>query len=185
MTKTLQFHTDRLLIRPLRLDDAKAMFEYRSDPVANQYQGWIPKTLLDVDDFILNRVSSTVDLIGTWFQFVIIRKENNELIGDIGLHFFDSDKYQVEIGCTLNKTQHKKGYATEALTAINNYVFNELKKRRIIASIDPRNIDSIRLFERLGFRKEAHFKESLLINGEWVDDLIYAILKDEWSYKMK
>jgi len=32
----------------------------------------------------------------------------------------------------------------------------------------------------LGFRKEAHFRESLLINGEWVDDLVYALLKDEW-----
>lgn len=185
MTKKIQLHTERLLIRPIRLDDAKAIFEYRSDAKVNQYQGWIPKTLMDVDGFIINRVSSTIDMIGTWFQFVIIKKENNELIGDIGLHFFDSDKSQVEIGCTLNKTQHKKGYATEALRAIGNYVFHDLHKHRMIASIDPRNQASIQLFERLGFRKEAHFKKSLLINGEWVDDLIYAVLKDEWYNNKK
>lgn len=46
---------------------------------------------------------------------------------------------------------------------------------------DPKKIDSIKLEERLGFRKEAHFKKSLLIKGKWVDDIIYAILKTEWK----
>ena len=56
-----------------------------------------------------------------------------------------------------------------------------MKKRRIIASVDPRNTVSIRLIERIGFRKEAHFKESYYLRGEWVDDLIYAKLKEEWT----
>lgn len=120
---------------------------------------------------------------GIWSQFVIIRKENLELIGDIGVHFLASDAFQVEIGCTLNKNHQGKGYATEALTETINYLFDVLNKRRIVASIDPRNQPSISLFERLGFRKEAHFRESLFINGEWVDDLVYAILKDEWKAK--
>ena len=59
----------------------------------------------------------------------------------------------------------------------------DLKKHRITASIDPRNTSSIRLIERLGFRKEAHFKQSLFFHGEWVDDLIYAMLAEEWKTK--
>jgi len=183
MTKNLEIKTERLLLRSVRLDDAGAIFKYRSDSITNQYQGWIPGTINDVYDLIKNRVESTIDLIDTWYQFVIIKKENSELIGDIGIHFLDSDKKQVEIGYTLDKNHHGKGYATEALKETINYLFNELDKRRIVTSIDPRNIKSIGLVERLGFRKEAHFKESILINGELVDDLIYAIFKDEWIKK--
>lgn len=46
--------------------------------------------------------------------------------------------------------------------------------------VDTRNTSSIRLIERLGFRKEAHFKKSYYLRREWVDDVIYAKLKTEW-----
>lgn len=183
MTNCTDINTERLFLRSLNINDAEALFNYRSDSTANKYQGWIPITINDSIDFIKNRISPTVDKINTWFQFAIIKKENNELIGDIGIHFFDPDKYQVEIGFTLDEAQQGNGYATEALRATINYLFYELNKRRIIASIDPRNTNSIKLVSRLGFRKEAHFRKSILINGEWVDDLIYALLIDEWNEK--
>lgn len=87
---------------------------------------------------------------------------------------------QAEIGCTLNKDYQGQGYATEALKGMVRFLFGTLNKHRIIASVDPRNTGSIRLIERLGFRKEAHFKESYYLRGEWVDDVIYAKLKAEW-----
>lgn len=180
MTNSLELHTERLLLRSIKLDDAEALFKYRSDPLINQYQAWIPKSIDDVYDFIENQVSQTINLIGTWHQFVIIKKETNELIGDTGIHFLDSDNDQVEIGCTLDIYHQGKGYATEALKELINYIFTELHKHKIIGSIDPRNSKSIKLVERLGFRKEAHIKNSVLIRGEWTDDLVYAILKNEW-----
>jgi RimJ/RimL family protein N-acetyltransferase len=179
----MEINTERLLLRPLNLADAETVLKYRSDATANQYQGWIPKTIDDVHVFIRDRVSPAIDLVGTWYQFVMIKKESGELVGDIGIHFLDADRKQAELGYTLDKNQQGKGYATEALVKIINYLFNELNKRRIVTSIDPRNIKSIALVKRLGFRKEAHFKESILQNGEWVDDLVYAILKDEWIEK--
>ena len=127
----------------------------------------------------MKKISSEINIADTWFQFVIIDIIENDIIGDLGIHFLDDE--QVEIGCTLEKKQHRKGYATEALKTVMDYLFNELNKHRIIGSIDPQNISSIRLVESLGFRKEAHFKESLLIYGEWVDDVVYAILKKEWK----
>lgn len=93
------------------------------------------------------------------------------------------DSLQFEIGFTLNWLQHGKGFAAEALTETLNFLFLELDKHRVTASIDPRNEKSIKLVERLGFRKEAHFRKSLLINNEWVDDLVYAMLKDDWLEK--
>jgi RimJ/RimL family protein N-acetyltransferase len=180
MSNKIELRTDRLILRAIDKKDANAIFKYRSDEITNQYQGWIPKKLEDVYDFI-KKIATEINIVDTWFQLVIISRETGELIGDIGIHFLDIENKQVEIGCTLGKSQHGKGYAIEALKQVMEFLFNQLDKHRIIASIDPNNIQSVRLMERLGFRKEAHFKESISINGQWVDDIVYAILKKEWK----
>lgn len=89
MQQNIRFETGRLILRPINLTDAESIFRYRSDRITNRYQGWIPENIEDVRDFIKNRVSSTINENGTWFQFVIICKAAGEIIGDIGLHFFD------------------------------------------------------------------------------------------------
>ena len=170
--------TERLTIRPVEVSDAINIFDYRSDSETNKYQGWIPETINDVHTFI-SKISSEINIADTWYQFVIEETENSKIIGDLGIHFIEDQ--QAEVGCTLSKEYHGKGYATEALKSVINYLFSQLNKHRIIASIDPDNISSIGLVERLGFRKEAHFKESLFLNGEWVDDIVYAILQKEWN----
>lgn len=168
----------RTLLRPIAASDKKAVFSYRSDAETNKYQGFVPKNIDEVADFIA-RNPTEFNQADTWFQLVIIDRESDCLIGDIGIHFID--EYQVEIGCTLAKQFHAKGYATETLHAVIDHLFMQLNKHRVIGSIDPLNTSSIGLLERLGFRKEAHFKQSLLIDGEWVDDIVYAILKSEWK----
>ncbi|MCU4158161.1 GNAT family N-acetyltransferase [Carboxylicivirga sp. A043] len=173
-----QLISKRLLLRAIQPDDNKAILAYRSDAETNQYQGWIPKTLSDVDAFI-EKIPTVFNQADTWFQLVIVEKDSQQLIGDMGIHFIDED--QVELGCTLIKTVHNKGYASEAMREVINHMFSQLNKHRIIASIDPANTASIKLVERLGFRKEAHFVESICSNGQWVDDVVYAVLKREWK----
>ena len=180
----LNLETERLVIRPIRLEDKVNIFEYRSDTETNKYQSWIPKTINDVE-FFINGIAKEINIPETWFQFVIIEKECQKLIGDLGVHFWDKQNKQVEIGCTLNKSFHYNGYATEAVCRIINFLFLELKKHRIITSIDPNNKSSIRLVERVGFRKEAHFVESLFVNETWVDDLIYGLIEKNWETKIK
>ncbi len=172
--------TNRTLLRPITAEDNESIFRYRSDAETNKYQGWIPKNLVEVDTFIAKNPKE-FNLPESWFQLVIIENESQSIIGDIGVHFIGTDNYQCEIGCTLSKVQQGKGYATESLKGVINYLFNSLNKHRIVTSIDPENIASIQLMERLGFRKEAHFKQSLLIDGKWVDDIVYSILKSEWD----
>ena len=173
--------TERLVLRPIEAADASAVYSYRSDSVHNEYQSWIPSSLDDVNDFITNKTSSTVGIPGTWFQLVIIVKGETKLIGDIGIHFIESDKNRVELGCTLNNDFRNKGYATEALSAVIGHLFEKLHKQYITASVDPRNTSSIRLLERLGFKKASLHRSYLFIRGEWVDDLIYAITKEDWT----
>ena len=174
--------TDRLIIRLAKPDDAEEIYSYRSDTIENRYQGWFPESVEEVRNYIAN-MPVKMDIADACFQFAILAKNENRLIGDMGIIFTGHERMQVEVGCTLNKTFQGKGYATEALTAMVNYFFTILKKHRIVASIDPRNTASIRLIERLGFRKEAHFKESYFLRDEWVDDIIYAMLDKDWGKK--
>ncbi|MEO6707560.1 MAG: GNAT family protein, partial [Ginsengibacter sp.] len=136
----------------------------------------------EVDEFIAKNPAK-FNQPESWFQLVIIKKEFNEIIGDVGVHFMGEDGFQCELGCTVSKKQQGKGFATEAMKITIDYLFNSLNKHRIIGSVDPENVGSIRLLERLSFRKEAHFKESLWVDGKWVDDVIYGLLKNEWNTK--
>ncbi|MGE5348253.1 MAG: GNAT family N-acetyltransferase [Actinomycetota bacterium] len=179
MKQSVQISAARLYLRPLVPADAMELFNYRSDPVINRYQGWVPACPEDAEQFIKTRVSPVINIQGTWFQYAVILKATGKIIGDIGLHFFDNENSQVELGCTLAGDYQCKGYAREALSEVISYLFSTLDKHRLIAVIDPENSRSINLFERLGFRKEAHFRKCRMLNGVWVDDLVYALLRDE------
>lgn len=179
MNHSVELTTARLHLRPLESADAKELFSYRCDRVVNRYQGWIPGSIEEAEQFISTRVSPVINVEGTWFQFAIILKTSGKVIGDIGLHFFDNANMQVELGCTLDSKYQGNGYATEALSEVTGYLFSTLEKHRLIATIDPENTRSIQLFKRLGFRKEAHFRKCRMLNGTWVDDLVYALLRDD------
>ncbi|WP_298421251.1 GNAT family protein [uncultured Kordia sp.] len=176
----IRIETERIKLKPIESNDNEQIFKYRSDSETNKYQGFIPKSLDEVDAFIAKNATE-FNQPESWFQFVIIEKKSNLIIGDLGVHFIGNDGFQCELGCTLSKKHQGKGFATEAMKTTIDYLFKELNKHRITASIDPQNINSIQLLERLHFRKEAHFKESLFINGKWVDDIVYGLLKSEWK----
>ncbi len=172
--------TERLVLRALRPDDAEAMFAYRSDPEVMRYQGWDPESLADVRAFIADNAHYRAYAPGSWRQFAITLRATGELIGDCGVHVPEDKPEQAEFGITLATAFQGHGYATEALRALLHLVFGTLGKHRAFASVDPRNAPSIALFERAGFRKEAHHVESLWLMGEWVDDVIVAMLAREW-----
>ncbi|MCX6150624.1 MAG: GNAT family protein [Ignavibacteriales bacterium] len=171
----------RLKLRKLCNSDSKILFEYRSNPDVFRYQSWQPKTEKEIDLFITKQLVIKPAIPGTWFQLAITLKDSGLLIGDCGLHFLSNDDQQVEVGITLSPAYQGKGYASESLTTVLDYLFFQLNKHRVYGSVDPRNYPSIKLLEKIGMRKEAHFKKSLWFKSEWVDDVIYAILEDEWK----
>lgn len=176
---TFELTTERLLIRRLNISDSPAFFTYRSLPEVYEYQSFKPVDITDADRFIYG-VAEHPNIPNTWFQLAVCLKRNNELIGDIGIHFLEDDA-QVELGYTIAPAFQGQGYAIEAVRAVIHYLFSGLNKHRIIASVDPNNIRSIKLIDGLGIRKEAHFVKSIKINDEWLDDCVYAILNEEWS----
>ncbi|MFA8435360.1 MAG: GNAT family N-acetyltransferase [Marinifilaceae bacterium] len=178
----LHIISERILLSPFKEDDADKFYAYRSLPEVCKYQGWHPKSVNEINDFISRQMELKVNQPGSWYQFAIRLNQNREnLIGDCGIHFPEKDNFQVEIGVTLAPKYQGFGFAREAVCALLDYIFNTLNKHRVFASIDPENSASIRMLRRLGFRKEAHFVKSLLIDDKWVDDVIYAMLREEWN----
>ena len=178
MTQSEIIQTERLLLRPLTLADAEAFFRYRSLPEVCRFQSFQPKTRAEIEAFLRTNEQTPPDVPGTWRQLAVCLRDGT-LIGDIGLHTLD--EYQLELGYTLAPERQGKGYATEAVLAVLGQAFSVWSKHRVTASVDPENHSSIRLLERLGFVPEAHFRKSYRQNGEWVDDCVYALLREDWA----
>ena len=172
---------ERLVLRALRADDADAIFAYRTDPAIMRYQGWEPKSADEVRTFIAELDTAKPFAPGTWYQLGIALRSTDELIGDCGVHVPQTEPDQAEFGITLAPAFHGQGYAAEAIRTMLRLAFDTLGKHRVFGSIDPRNTRSIALMHRTGFRQEAHFVESLRFKGEWVDDVVFAMLRREWA----
>jgi len=171
----------RLRIDRLTTADACDLHQYRSMPEVARFQSWAPASVKSAEEFISSASAVQFDQPGTWFQLALRDSATGSLVGDIGLHFLDGAGYQVEVGITVSPTRQNQGVASEALETLLDYLFFNLNKHRVVASVDPRNNASIRLFQKAGFRTEGQLKQSLFINGEWVDDVLFGILRSEWE----
>ncbi len=178
MSDPHEIESSRLFLRSLTIADAEAICRYRSNKDVNKYQGWIPDSIDDVYDFIENRVSSNFDEPETWFQYVIVLKNLQFIIGDIGLHFLESDSQKVELGCTLDVEYQGQGFAMEALESVIQLLFDVYDKKQMFAVIDPDNCSSIGLFKRLGFLQENDNTSIHIID---VDDrdLVFTLSKKD------
>jgi RimJ/RimL family protein N-acetyltransferase len=172
--------TQRLVLRRLREADLSTFCRYRSDPPVARYQDWTAFSQEDGARFFAEQARLQPDVAGTWFQMAIEHGETGELVGDCGLKAIGEHPGQVEIGFTLAPEHHGKGYATEAVTRLLDYVFGELGKHRAIAVTDVRNAPAVRLLERVGMRREGHFIQNIWFKGAWGDEYLYALLEREW-----
>ena len=173
--------TERLLLRDLQGSDAPRVFAYRSHPEVSRFQSWGTESGDEISSYIATLPTMEPGTPGAWYQLGIELRSSSELIGDCGFRVLDSEPRQAEVGIALALESQSKGYAAEALRALLDYLFVKLDKHRVFGSVDPRNVRSIRLMERLGIRKEAHFVQSLWFKGEWVDDMIFAMLASDWK----
>jgi len=110
-----------------------------------------------------------------WF---IIEKKDGSKIGGIS-HFPVGEL--LEIGYTLIPSERNKGYCTEAVKIIVDYLFLSRDIVRIQAGTNPRNVASQRVLEKAGFRKEGLVRKSVFVRGKWEDGLLYSILREEWK----
>ncbi|MBL7717221.1 MAG: GNAT family N-acetyltransferase [Flavipsychrobacter sp.] len=167
--------TERLLLRNLREYDKHEMFAIRSNPIAMQY---IPRPMAKT----LEDAAALVELIlgnterNERINWAITEKGSDKMLGVIGYVGFNTNSARAEVGYVLNPDCFGKGIGYEALKAVVNYGFEVIGLHSIEAIIRPENRASIRLVEKLGFVREAYFRDYIYFNGEYLDETVYSLL---------
>ena len=172
--------TERLSLRQLEASDTHRIFEYRSRPEVSRFQSWGTQAMEEIQSHVDCLAVIEPGMPGLWYQVEIALRSSGGLIGDCGFKVSESETWQVECGIAVAPEYQSQGYATEALRALLGYLSFELGKDRAFGSVDPHNSPSIRLMQRVGMRREAHLVQSLWFKGEWVDEIIFAVLASDW-----
>jgi RimJ/RimL family protein N-acetyltransferase len=112
--------------------------------------------------------------------FAVVLRSEERVIGHMLFHWWYAP-HTYEIGWVLARRYHGQGYASEAALALLRYGFEALRLHRIIATCQPENIASWRVMEKIGLRREGHFRKGIhRPEGTWWDEYFYALLDEEW-----
>jgi aminoglycoside 6'-N-acetyltransferase len=158
-----------VLLRRLAAEDLAAFHGYRQDPAVARYQDWLPLSESEALEFINAMAAARLFVPGVWAQLAIARVADNALVGDIGL-FVAENGAHAEIGFTLAPGARRRGYASTAVAAAIDLLFERTAVPRVLGITDARNDASVRLLERVGMTRiesrAAVFKGAPCI--EWV-----------------
>jgi RimJ/RimL family protein N-acetyltransferase len=173
--------TERLLIRPFRLDDVGAIHAWRNDPEVAKYQDWLMPYPMEKAEKIVSELSQMEGPKDKeWWMAVIADPDTDEQLGELGAHLTWEGR-NAEVGYTLAKTHWGKGFAVEALSALVQYLFEDLGVTRQYGMLHPDNSASAMVLERTGFIFEGHTKSSFWVGDEVSDDWIYGLTRPDWE----
>lgn len=148
--------TDRLTLRPHRIEDLDALFELATDPAVLQFIRGLPTSREEAWHRLL-RYAGHWSLLG-FGMFAVFERSSGAFIGEVGLADF-----QRGLGADFNGTpeaawlfigaSHGQGFAAEAMHALLRWFDNERPGQRCVCIIDVENSGSIRLASKLGFEQ--------------------------------
>lgn len=182
----LPVHTDRLELRTFERSDIDALSEYHSLPSMQRYVFNPTRDRSDVAG-ALNTLRGHLNLQrpGDTLTLAMIRRGDRRLIGHVSLRWSDATAGQGELRFLINPSFAGQGFAAEAVGAMFDMAFEHFGIHRVFAKCDGRNHHSIKLLQQLGMRLEAHYREHALFQGEWDEELHFAILDREWRQSSK
>jgi RimJ/RimL family protein N-acetyltransferase len=181
LAPTYPVRTARLTLRPYVPDDLAALHDMFGREDVCRYLRWDPMDLDAARTLLERRVKQThIDAQGDGILLAADERETGRMIGEFMLQLTDADSRQGEIGWSLHPDAQGRGFATEGARELLRLGFEDLGLHRIEAESDARNTASLRVMERLGMRREAHFVEDEFLKGEWTDSIVCAILESEW-----
>ena len=173
--------TERLRLRPFTRGDVDAVLAYRGREDVARYLFDPPLSRDECAMAIQQRATQTGLLEeGDRIVLAVETAEVGKLVGEVSLIWRSVEARQGELGWIFHPDHHGQGFATEASNALLDLGFGPADLHRIFARCDARNQSSWRLMERLGMRREAHFREHALVKGARDEEFYYAILRDEW-----
>ena len=147
-----------------------------------RYLYWEARSFDEVRTVLASKITQAVlREDGRRLTLAVELPELRRLVGEVTLAWLSREHRQGEIGFILHPDFQGRGIATEAAQVMLRLGFEGLDLHRITGRCDARNLGSARVMERLGMRREALFVESEIFKGEWGDELVYAILQEEWA----
>ena len=176
----LPIRTPRLTVRVMRTTDAAVLSAYRSDPAVAEHQLWdLPFTLDDARRMLHDQDDPAADLgPGATLQLAV--EHDGAVVGDVYAGV-DETGGVAEIGYTLATAHQGHGWATEAAAAVVEALFDRVGVGRVYGELDPENIASQRVLERIGLSFESHTRASFLWRGVWSDNMAYSATRAEFD----
>lgn len=165
--------TNRLTLRHFHILDAEPMYQIFGNPDVMRFGDGI-QTKEWVQGWLRTCLERYYQIWG-FGPYAVVEKQNSNVIGYCGLFLFPDihGKPEVEIGYRLARSTWGQGYATEAARAVREYAFHTLGLKRLIAIIDPANLASLRVAEKIGM----HYEKEVMFEGYTHPDHIYAIMR--------
>ena len=171
--------TARLVVRPLERRDITTLTRYRNNPEVARYQDWSLPFTHDLAHALLEELEGTNGPTPTVWVQLAITDAADRLVGDLAVWTDETAAFAM-IGYTLAPRHQGKGYATEAVTGLLDWLIAR-GVHRVAATLDPLNLASARVLERCGFRYTGTARAAALVRGAWEDDARFEVLADEWK----
>jgi RimJ/RimL family protein N-acetyltransferase len=181
VTLALPIETERLTIRRYRETDYDDLLKLQSNDDVTRFLLYESRTPEQVRETLRVRLSDVpLNADGQSLSLAVILRETGRHVGEVTFFLVSTEHRLGEIGYVFHPEFHGHGYAGEAAVELLRLGFETFGLHRMIARLDGRNTASAGLLKRLGLRQEAHFISNEFIKGEWTDELVFAILEDEW-----
>lgn len=166
--------TSRLFLKLLSEEDEEYIIKWRNKKeIIDSFFSYKGVTLQEHRNWYQNYLKNDSRI-----EFIIIKKDNNEKIGTIGLSSIDFKNQKAEYGILIGEEQHQgKGYAKEASNAIIQYAFEELNLHRIYLKVFLDNLSAIEMYTGIGFEIEGVLRKDIFKNNIFKDVLVMSILR--------
>ena len=173
--------TKRLTLRDFRIDDWKAVHEYAADPRAVSRLPWGPNSADQTIEFVRAAIEDAARPNRKRFEFAIILREEDRLVGGTGLRVSGTENRDAGMGYVIHPAYWKRGIASEAAAAVVEFGFRQRGLHRIWAEVDPSNDASARVLEKIGMIREGRLRQHKWFKDDWRDSYLYSILYPEWK----
>jgi RimJ/RimL family protein N-acetyltransferase len=178
---TFPLKSSRLVLRPYTMNDFDDLYDIQSRPEVTRHLLFGPRDRDQVREALRQRIkAASLEDEGDELTLAVVLPETGTVIGDVELCWTSREHRQGEIGYIFHPDHGGLGYATEAAQVMLRLGFEDLGLHRVVGRLSGSNTASARVLERLGMRREAHLVHSRTVKGEWVDEVVYAMLEDEW-----
>ncbi len=173
LAKNRVLETERLILRPITLEDRDDLYEYASDP-ENTKHTFPPHRSLEETEWLIANLFMRSPL----GNFAIELKENGKMIGTCDLRINEEER-SAELAYAINKKYWGNGYAPEAAAKLRDFAFETLKIERLWAKFAAGNPASGRVMDKIGMKQEGILHHTKNLCGDFVDQVVYSLVKIE------